>query len=85
MVELWLGWGFDKKKNNGNEPKVPWKILERNIPTFNPVTRKCNLCIREKFIIIFNTQLCSLNSRQEMFAHCRRRHMKLKLLWKEPD
>ena len=72
-----------EEKSNGNQPTVKWKVLERNIPTFNPVTRKCNLCTREKFNIIFNTQLCSLNSRQEMFAHCR--HMKSKLLWKEPD
>ena len=69
---------FWEEKNN-----VSWKILERNIPTYNPVVQKCNLCLREKFNIIFNPQLCSLNSRQEVFSHCR--HIKTKLLWKEPD
>ena len=74
---------FWEEKNSGNNPVVSWKILERNIPTYNPVVQKCNLCLREKFNIIFNPKLCSLNSRQEVFSHCR--HIKTKLLWKEPD
>ena len=66
----------------GRAPSVKWKILESNIPTYNPVTSKCQLCIREKYQIAFNPRSATLNSRHEIFAHCR--HQKNKLL-KPPD
>ena len=40
---------FWKEKDEGKEPKIEWKILERNIPSFNPVNNTCKLCLREKF------------------------------------
>ena len=70
------------EKNLGNNPKVSWKFLETNIPTFNPVSKQCKLCIREKFYIVLRPSLASLNSRQEIFAHCR--HISSELL-RPPD
>ena len=67
----------------GRAPRVSWRILEKNIPPFNPVTGKCQLCIREKFYIIFKPNLATLNQRQEIFSNCR--HKKSKLLVKAPD
>ena len=64
-------------------PKVTWKILEKNIPTYNPVTGICKLCIREKFNIVFRPELATLNLRHEIFSSCR--HKKGKLLIKTPD
>ena len=72
-----------KEENMGRNPQIKWKILEKNIPHYNPVTKKCQLCIREKFNILFKPELCSLNSRQELFAHCR--HIRLKLIEAHPD
>ena len=72
---------FWKEKEDGEDHDVSWKILEANISTFNPVTRTCNL--REKYNIVFNPHLVSLNSRHEIFAHCR--HMDSKLIGKPPD
>ena len=72
-----------QEENMGREPKIKWKILERNIPDYNPVTRKCQLCIREKFTILFKPELCSLNSKDELFGHCR--HKCLKLIEAHPD
>ena len=66
----------------GAAPSISWKILEKNVPTFNPVSGKCQLCIREKFNIILKPQLCSLNRRQEIFAHCR--HKRAKLIERPP-
>ena len=71
------------KLEAGRAPKVSWRVLEKNIPPFNPVTGKCQLCIREKFYIIFKPHLASLNQRQEIFSNCR--HKKSKLLIKAPD
>ena len=73
---------FWKEKDEGRDPKVEWKILEKNIPTFYPVTGLCRLCTREKFNIVMNTQLASLNSRQEMFSSCR--HKQAKLIGRPP-
>ena len=68
------------EKNAGNNPVVTWKYLERNVPTFNPVTKKCRLCLREKFTIVLRPDLATLNSRQEIFGHCR--HMNFELIRK---
>jgi hypothetical protein len=74
---------FWQVKEEVGDPDVSWKILESNISTFNPVTKTCNLCLREKYNIVLNPHLASLNSRQEIFAHCR--HMGSKLISKPPD
>ena len=74
---------FWNKTENGENPKVSWTIIESNIPTFNPVTKSCKLCLREKFDIVLNPHLATLNSRNEIFAHCR--HMGSKLIDQKPD
>ena len=65
------------------DPKVTWKIIEKNIPTFNPITKKCQLCIREKFNIVLRPEAATLNLRHEIFSSCR--HKEEKLLVKAPD
>ena len=74
---------FWKEKDAGNNPKITWKILENNIPTFNPTTEKCQLCIREKIYIVLKPHLCTLNSRLELFSHCK--HIESKLMKRAPD
>ena len=67
----------------GRAPSVTWRVLESNIPSFNPVTGKCQLCIREKFYIVHRPHLATLNQRQEIFSNCR--HKESRLLRKAPD
>ena len=74
---------FWKEKDSGGEPKISWKVLESNIANFNPVTRSCKLCLREKFNIVLKPHLATINSRHEMFSQCR--HMGSKLMGKPPD
>jgi hypothetical protein len=74
---------FWKESNAGRVPIVSWKYLERNIPVFNPITNKCRLCLREKFNIILKPELATLNSRQEIFGHCR--HILPELISGAPD
>jgi hypothetical protein len=52
--------------------QVSWKLLERNVPVFNPNKHKGWLCLREKFNIVLKPELASLNSRQEIVAHYRK-------------
>ena len=62
-----------------------WKLREENVnyetnfeivgraAPFSPVSGICNLCVSEKYEIIFNPQTASLNSRNELFSACRHR------------
>ena len=74
---------FWKEKHLGRDPSITWKFLERNVPVFNPITNKCRLCLREKYNIVLNQNLASLNSRNEIFGHCR--HMLATLIEQPPD
>ena len=74
---------FWREKEEGRDPSVSWRILEANIPTFYSVSKTCRLCIREKFNIVFNPHWSSLNSRNEVFGHCR--HIPASLFEQPPD
>ena len=60
-----------KEENAGRNPVVTWRILESNLPTFNPISAQCMLCVREKFNILLKPHLATLNTRQELYAFCR--------------
>ena len=72
-----------RKKDEGLNPEVSWKYLETNIPDFNPITGKCKLCTREKFQIVLNPEVATLNSKTEIFSSCR--HRPQYLIGEPPD
>jgi hypothetical protein len=49
---------------------IKWHIVKRS-RGFNINSGKCNLCIWEKYFIIFKPPLGSLNKRSEMLSTCR--------------
>ena len=49
---------------------IKWKVLDRAKP-FSPISETCNLCIREKFYIVYKSELGTLNHRDEMKTNCR--------------
>ena len=51
---------------------LKWNILDR-APDFNPVTRKCRLCLKEIFYIMFQPEGATLNKRSELYSTCRHR------------
>ena len=59
-----------KEKNINHQ--ISWKILSKR-KSYNPATKKCTLCLREKYLIIFNPEGASLNSRSELYSTCRHR------------
>ena len=63
-------------KRNHQKYDIEWHIKDRATP-FNPVSRKCRLCIREKYYIIFEPEGASLNQRSKLFTTCRHRLSKL--------
>ena len=76
------GYVWDRRDKKLN-PVITWRYLEKHIPDFNPVSGKCKLCTREKFQIVLNPSVASLNQRTEMFAACR--HKDAYLLGDPPD
>ena len=63
-------------KDKGIEFDVSWKLLAK-APPFNPVTRKCLLCLKEKHYIMYGEGTSTLNKRSEIFNTCRHRHRDL--------
>ena len=55
---------------------VSWKIVSKAKP-FNHVTGVCQLCLREKYFIIFKPEMASLNSRNEIAGPCLHKHSNL--------
>ena len=65
-----------KLKDDQKNFQIDWKIIDRG-KSFNPSNRKCNLCLREKYNIIFQPSGASLNKRSELFSVCRHRCQQL--------
>ena len=61
-----------KLKDERNNYDIKWNIVDR-APDFNPTTRKCRLCLKEKYYIIFQPEGATLNNRSELFSTCRHR------------
>ena len=68
---------WEVKDDEGVEPTTTWKIIDRGKP-FSPSTGVCKLCTKEKFFIMYRPEMAELNSRSEIFNHCR--HLKPALL-----
>ena len=49
---------------------IHWKIIAKCKPYSNN-TRRCNLCLHEKFLIICRPDMSSLNKRNELIGTCR--------------
>ena len=67
-----------KLKKEEKQFKIKWKVIDK-AKSFNPVTKRCNLCLKEKFYIIFKPELGSLNQRNELGSACR--HKRSLQLW----
>ena len=65
-----------KLKEEGKNFQLEWEILYR-APTHSPTSRKCRLCLKEIFYIMFRPDSASLNKRNELFNTCRHRTQKL--------
>ena len=56
--------------------EVKWKIVG-TAPPYNHVTDQCKLCIREKYFIIFQPEMATLNSRNEIAGFCNHKDSQL--------
>ena len=58
-----------------------WDIL-CHAKIFSPISERCDLCVKEKYYILYHPELASLNIRSELFSACR--HKDRFLLIKQP-
>ena len=61
-----------KLKKQGIPYNITWKVITRS-RSFDPTTRSCQLCLKEKYYIMFRPEGASLNDRRELYATCRHR------------
>ena len=61
-----------KLKKAGIPYQIAWKVIDRS-SSFNPSTRTCRLCQKEKYYIMFRPEGATLNHRNELYATCRHR------------
>ena len=66
-------WKLKKKKKKFD---VKWEVVAR-AGDFNPVSKKCQLCLKEKYYILFHQGGATLNKRSELFSTCRHRLRRL--------
>ena len=53
--------------------RVKWRVL-RSCQPYSNESKKCNLCLQEKYFIIYRKDLSSLNKRNELASSCRHRN-----------
>ena len=63
-------------KDANKQYEVKWSLVDR-ANVFNPTTRKCRVCLKEKKEILYNQMGSTLNKRTEIFNTCMHRTQKL--------
>ena len=63
-------------KDQNQDFNLKFEILKK-ARAFNPINKKCMLCLYEKYMILFNPDGATLNKRSEFFSSCRHRRNKL--------
>ena len=59
-------------KDNNIDHSISWRILSSHLP-YSSSSKRCNLCLKEKFLIIYQPNLSTLNKRNELVSSCRHR------------
>ena len=63
-------------KENNIDHFILWHILSSRSP-YNNASKRCNLCLKEKLLIIHQPELSSLNKRNEHVSSCHHRNKQL--------
>ena len=63
-------------KNDNIDYSISWRVLSSSSP-YNSSSKRCNLCLKEKFLINCRPDLSSLNKRNELVSSCRHRNKAL--------
>ncbi len=63
-------------KRQNKEFSIRWRLIKQ-YPDYNPITKRCTLCLKEKLAILENEGPDQLNRRSEIIGTCRhkKKHM----------
>ena len=67
---------FKTRYRNHTAHSISWRILSSSSP-YNSASKRCNLCVKDKFLVICRSELPSLNERNELVSSCRHRNKAL--------
>ena len=59
-------------KRQNKEFRIQWRIIKQYRP-YNPLTKRCTLCLKEKIAILDHNGENQLNKRSEVIGACRHR------------
>ena len=59
-------------KEQKKEFTITWKVIEK-ARAYTNLSKRCNLCIAEKYFIICRPEMATLNKRNELLSTCRHR------------
>ena len=62
-----------KMKDEGRQYTIKWRIIDRGA-AYRPASKRCNLCLKEKYWIIFHPDMASLNDHSEIWRPCMHKH-----------
>ena len=65
-----------KLKQENKPNKMRWLLVDK-WEDFKPVNKKCQICLKEKFYIMYDSGGSTLNKREEVYNTCRHRRTKL--------
>ena len=63
-------------KENKFDYDITWSVIGHAKP-YNSASKRCNLCLSEKYVIIHEPHRCTLNKRNELVSACRHRNKML--------
>ena len=63
-------------KDSNIDHSISWRIISSS-SAYNSSSKRCNLCLKEKFFIICRPELSTLNKRNELVSSCRHRNKAL--------
>lgn len=63
-------------KDSNIEHSISWRVISSS-SSYNSSSKRCNLCLKEKFLIICRPDLSTLNKRNELVSSCRHRNKAL--------
>ena len=63
-------------KENKIDYDITWSVTGHAKP-YNSASKRCNLCLSEKYVIIYELHRCTLNKRNELVSACRHRNKML--------
>ena len=63
-------------KDENRDFTISWRTLA-TLPSYNPTTNSCRLCLTEKFTIMHMPELATINQHDEFYTACRHKEAKL--------